>query len=75
MLSPLSVVRVCSIGSTRLCDVRFTAVKANIDLSSVIINGKNGDFNPTSLAHVINKPTINKLVVQSWLEKARRSAV
>lgn len=54
----------------RLCDVRFTSVKAKIDLSNVTINGRNGDFNATSLASVINKPTINKLVVQSWLEKA-----
>lgn len=45
-------------------------MKADIDLSGVTISGRNGDFNPTSLAHVINKPTINKLVVQSWLEKA-----
>ena len=55
---------------SRLCDVRFTSVKANIDLSNVTLNGRNGDFNATSLAHVINKPTVNKLVVQSWLEKA-----
>ncbi|GJE87676.1 DEAD/DEAH box helicase [Phanerochaete sordida] len=53
-----------------LCDVRFTSVKANIDLSNVTVNSANGDFSATSLAQVINTPTVNRLVVQSWLEKA-----
>ncbi|KIP11377.1 hypothetical protein PHLGIDRAFT_83369 [Phlebiopsis gigantea 11061_1 CR5-6] len=53
-----------------LCDVRFTAVRANINLSDVTVNSRSGDFNATSLAHVINTPTVNKLVVQSWLDRA-----
>ncbi|KAH9950401.1 P-loop containing nucleoside triphosphate hydrolase protein [Amylocystis lapponica] len=53
-----------------LCNVRFTSVRANIDLSQVTVNSRTGDFNPTSLAHVINTTTVNKLVVQSWLDRA-----
>lgn len=54
----------------RLCNVRFTSVRANIDLSKVTVNSKTGDFNATSLAHVINTPVVNKLVVQTWLDRA-----
>ncbi|KIJ68505.1 hypothetical protein HYDPIDRAFT_106705 [Hydnomerulius pinastri MD-312] len=53
-----------------LCDVRFTSVKANIDLQGVIVNSKSGDFNATSLAHIINTETINNLIVQAWLDRA-----
>ncbi|KAI9445021.1 P-loop containing nucleoside triphosphate hydrolase protein [Lactarius indigo] len=53
-----------------LCNVRFTTVKANIDLKDVTINTHSGDFSATSLAHVINTETINKLVVQTWLDRA-----
>jgi len=53
-----------------LCNVRFTTVKANIDLRGVTINTHSGDFNATSLAHVINTETLNKLVVQTWLDRA-----
>jgi ATP-dependent helicase IRC3 len=45
-------------------------VKANIDLKNVIISTHGGDFSATSLAHVINTETLNKLVVQTWLDKA-----
>lgn len=61
-----------------LCNVRFTTVKANIDLRGITINTHSGDFNATSLAHVINTETINKLVVQTWLDRAdgdRKSTV
>ncbi|KAH7104237.1 P-loop containing nucleoside triphosphate hydrolase protein [Auriculariales sp. MPI-PUGE-AT-0066] len=51
-----------------LCAVRFTSVKAQLDLSDVTINGSTGDFNATSLAHVINTDTINKLVFQAWVD-------
>lgn len=54
----------------RLCNVRFTSVKANLKFDEVTVNSKTGDFNPTSLAHVINTPTINELVVQTWLDRA-----
>jgi ATP-dependent helicase IRC3 len=53
-----------------LCDVRFTSVHANINLSEVTVNSKTGDFNATSLAHVINTDTVNQLVVQTWLDRA-----
>ena len=54
----------------RLCDVRFTTVKADINLSEVTVSARTGDFNATSLAHVVNTSTVNKLVVQSWLDRA-----
>ncbi|KAJ7630892.1 P-loop containing nucleoside triphosphate hydrolase protein [Roridomyces roridus] len=53
-----------------LCDVRFTSVHANLNLKDVTINSRNGDFNPTSLAQVVNTETVNKLVVKAWLDKA-----
>lgn len=37
------------------------------------MNSRTGDFNATSLAHVINTPTVNKLIVQSWLDRAGKS--
>ncbi|KAJ3551331.1 hypothetical protein NM688_g4763 [Phlebia brevispora] len=60
-----------------LCNVRFTCVRANIDLTNVTVNAKTGDFNATSLAHVINTPTVNRLIVQTWLDRAasRRSTL
>lgn len=56
----------------RLCDVRFTSVKANIDLRNVTVNSKTGDFNATSLAHIINTDTVNNLVVQAWLDRTSK---
>ena len=56
--------------SHRLCNVRFTTVKANIDLKDVTVSTHNGDFSARSLAHVINTETLNKLVVQTWLDRA-----
>ncbi|KAI0257368.1 P-loop containing nucleoside triphosphate hydrolase protein [Lactifluus subvellereus] len=53
-----------------LCNVRFTTVKANIDLNGVTINTHSGDFSPSGLVHVINTETLNKLVVQTWLDRA-----
>ncbi|EMD42116.1 hypothetical protein CERSUDRAFT_147660 [Gelatoporia subvermispora B] len=60
-----------------LCNVRFTTVRANIDLSGVTVSSKTGDFNPTSLAHVINTDSLNHLVVRSWMDRAanRRSTL
>ena len=45
-------------------------MKAQIDLSNVTINSRTGDFNATSLAHVINTKTVNTLLVQAWLDRA-----
>ncbi|KAF9076236.1 P-loop containing nucleoside triphosphate hydrolase protein [Rhodocollybia butyracea] len=60
-----------------LCGVRFTTVQANIDLEDVTVSSSTGDFNATSLAHVINTDSINHLVVQTWLDRAadRRSTL
>ncbi|KAF8971370.1 P-loop containing nucleoside triphosphate hydrolase protein [Flammula alnicola] len=53
-----------------LCDVRFTSVRAKIDLDKVTINSRTGDFNATSLAQVVNSESINNLVVRSWIDRA-----
>jgi ATP-dependent helicase IRC3 len=54
--------------------VRFTCVRADINLKEVTINSATGDYNLTSLAHVINTETLNSLVVQTWLDKSGASA-
>ncbi|KAJ6604602.1 P-loop containing nucleoside triphosphate hydrolase protein [Mycena vulgaris] len=53
-----------------LCDVRFTTVHASINLKDVTVNSRTGDFNPTSLAQVVNTETVNQMVVKAWLDKA-----
>ncbi|KAA1471544.1 P-loop containing nucleoside triphosphate hydrolase protein, partial [Dentipellis sp. KUC8613] len=53
-----------------LCNVRFTTVKADLNLKQVTVSARTGDFNASSLAHVINTDTINNLVVQTWMDKA-----
>ncbi|KAJ7071080.1 P-loop containing nucleoside triphosphate hydrolase protein [Mycena amicta] len=60
-----------------LCDVRFTTVRANLNLKDVTVNSRTGDFNPTSLAQVVNTETVNNLIVRTWLDKAteRRSTL
>uniref|UniRef100_A0A0W0F5M0 P-loop containing nucleoside triphosphate hydrolase protein n=1 Tax=Moniliophthora roreri TaxID=221103 RepID=A0A0W0F5M0_MONRR len=59
----------------RLCDVRFTSVQATINLKEVTVNSRTGDFNPTSLAQVINTDTINHLVVQTYLDPTRKTTL
>ncbi|PWN40929.1 P-loop containing nucleoside triphosphate hydrolase protein [Ceraceosorus guamensis] len=54
-----------------LCPVRFTAVRASIDFSEVRLTGPSGDFSPSSLAAVVDKPVINRLIVRTWLDKAK----
>lgn len=54
----------------RLCDVRFTSVKASINLQGVTLNSRTGDFNPSGLAQIINTETINNLVARAWLDRA-----
>ena len=34
------------------------------------MNTRTGDFNATSVAHVVNTDSINKLVVKAWLDRA-----
>jgi len=50
--------------------VRFTCVQTDINLKEVTINSATGDYNPTSLASVINTETLNSLIVQTWLDKS-----
>lgn len=57
-------------GCVRLCNVRFTTIRANIDLSDVTVNSRTGDFNATSIAHIVNTESINRLIVQTWLDRA-----
>ena len=57
----------------RLCDVRFTSVHARLKLNEVTVNTKTGDFNAASLARVINTPTVNDLVVKTWLHRAGKA--
>jgi hypothetical protein len=54
----------------RLCNVRFTTVRVNIDLDKVKINTRNGDFNASSLAQVVNTDTFNNVVVRTWIDRA-----
>ncbi|KAF9568440.1 P-loop containing nucleoside triphosphate hydrolase protein [Agrocybe pediades] len=53
-----------------LCDVRFTTVKAKMNLREVSVNSATGDYSPTSLARIINSETMNELVVKAWLDRA-----
>ena len=59
----------------RLCNVLFTTVRASIDLKNVTVHSKSGDFNARSLSHVINTEAVNRLVVQSWMDKASEPAL
>ncbi len=56
--------------NSRLCPVRFTSVRVNMDLSKVKITTATGDFTPSSLAHVVNHDEMNKIVVKAWLDRA-----
>ncbi|KAG6885580.1 hypothetical protein C0993_012582 [Termitomyces sp. T159_Od127] len=53
-----------------LCGVRFTSVRAKLNLKSVTVNSVTGDFTPTSLAQVVNSASINELVVKTWIDRA-----
>ncbi|CAI6233132.1 unnamed protein product [Periconia digitata] len=53
-----------------LSDVVFTTVEMKADLDKVG-TGPNGDFQTGALSRVINTDQTNKLVVQSWLTKAK----
>jgi ATP-dependent helicase IRC3 len=54
----------------RLCNVRFTSIRANVDFRDVTVNSRSGDFNATSVAQVVNTESIRTLVVQAWLDRA-----
>ena len=53
--------------------MRFTYVRADINLKEVTINSVTGDYNPTSLANVINTETLNSLVARTWLDRSGAS--
>lgn len=50
--------------------MRFTCVQIDISLKGLRINHTTGDYNPTSLASIINTETMNSLVVKTWLDKS-----
>jgi hypothetical protein len=50
--------------------MRFTSVKADLNLKEVTLNAQTGDFNPASLAEQLNQRPINELVVKSWIDRA-----
>lgn len=66
------------IGEKWLCPIRFTSIKADIDLASVKLSNFNADFAASSLAAVVNTPVVNRLVLKAWLDRAhnhRRSTL
>lgn len=54
-----------------LCPVRFTTIQADLDLNAVRVSQSTGDFNTRSLSVATNTSPTNKLIVRSWLEKAK----
>ncbi|KAN0060153.1 putative ATP-dependent helicase IRC3 [Thecaphora frezii] len=68
------------IGEKWLCPIRFTSIKADIDLASVKLSSSSAsaDFQRSSLAAVVNTPVVNKLVLKAWIDRAhsqRRSTL
>ncbi|KAF9480992.1 hypothetical protein BDN70DRAFT_572491 [Pholiota conissans] len=54
----------------QLHNVRFTSIKAKLGLSKVNENRFTGDLDSASLAAVMNSKAMNRLVVQSWRDRA-----
>ena len=54
-----------------LSPVRFTVIRAKLDLSSVktLSASGGGDFQTTSLAKHVNTEQINELIVRTWLDR------
>ncbi|CBQ70866.1 conserved hypothetical protein [Sporisorium reilianum SRZ2] len=66
------------IGEKWLCPIRFTSIKADIDLSSVKLSNLNADFATSSLAAVVNTQVVNRIILKSWIDRAhtrRRSTL
>ncbi|KDN47737.1 ResIII-domain-containing protein [Tilletiaria anomala UBC 951] len=59
------------IGEGWLSPLRFTVIRAKIDLSGVkLMSGSSGgDFQTSSLANYINTSEINRLIVRTWLDR------
>ena len=53
---------------TRLCPIRFTLIRADMDLTEVASTAS--DYVISSLAKVVNQPDITSLVVRSWIDLA-----
>ncbi|SPO25275.1 related to IRC3 - putative RNA helicase of the DEAH/D-box family [Ustilago trichophora] len=58
------------IGEKWLCPIRFTSIKADIDLPSVKISNLNSDFATSSLASVVNTEVVNRIVLKAWIDRA-----
>ncbi|KAM3162484.1 putative ATP-dependent helicase IRC3 [Lachancea thermotolerans] len=50
-----------------LCEGRFTTVSVSLDLSDVAVTGS--DFNIDGLSKVVNTKEVNKVVLQTYLQK------
>lgn len=57
------------IGEKWLCDVKFTTVKSNANLSRVKTS-KDGDFALSQLSAAVNNDETNEITVKSWLTEA-----
>lgn len=57
------------IGEKWLCDVKFTTIKSNANLSRVKTN-KDGDFRLSDLSSAVNNNDTNEITVKAWLEEA-----
>ncbi|PWZ01728.1 P-loop containing nucleoside triphosphate hydrolase protein [Testicularia cyperi] len=55
-----------------LCPIRFTSIKADIDLASVKVSQLSADFATSSLASVVNTPVVNKLILKAWIDRAHK---
>ncbi|KIS66081.1 double-stranded DNA-dependent ATPase [Mycosarcoma maydis] len=60
------------IGEKWLCPIRFTSIKADIDLASVKISNLNSDFATSSLAAVVNTEVVNKIILKAWIDRAHK---
>lgn len=64
---------------TQLSQLQFTTVKLGdaLDLSTVDVSSKTGEFVQTSLAAQVDRPQVTDLAVAAWLTKAsdRRSTI
>ncbi|KAG8925440.1 hypothetical protein FRC02_009683 [Tulasnella sp. 418] len=61
-----------------LSPITYTTVKVDMDLSSVTVQGRTGDFAPSSLARVLDTDAMHDVVVGTWLDRVsdqRRSTL
>ncbi|EKM53554.1 uncharacterized protein PHACADRAFT_99640 [Phanerochaete carnosa HHB-10118-sp] len=53
-----------------LCNMRFTVARGNLNLNTIPVSKRSGDFISNSLARTMNTPEMNQLVVDTWLKRA-----